>query len=282
MSQWLKNKEVDTAHACIEATGDYGLKLVQYLYENQFKVSVVNPARIKGFAQSKLCRVKTDKADSELIAQFCKAMNPKLWQPTPLHIQELQDLVNRLESLIANKTQETNRLEKGLSALVEANVKSHITFLNQQIKEMEKLITAHIKNYKDLSDKSMLLTCIPGVGDKTIAIVLTFLSNVQNFDSAKQMVAFAGLNPKPRQSGTSVRGIGRISKTGDARLRKSLFMPALSSIRYNPIIKEFAKRLDNAGKAKMTIVIATMRKLLHIIYGVLKNNTLFNEKITAV
>lgn len=128
MSQWLKNKEVDTAHACIEATGDYGLKLAQYLYENQFKVSVVNPARIKDFAQSKLYRVKTDKADSELIAQFCKAINPKLWQPPPLPIQELQDLVNRLKSLIANKTQETNRLEKGLFALVEANVKSHITF----------------------------------------------------------------------------------------------------------------------------------------------------------
>lgn len=144
------------------------------------------------------------------------------------------------------------------------------------------MITAHIKNYKDLSDKSILLTSIPEVGDQTIAIVLAFLSNVQNFDSAKQMVAFVGLNPKPRQSGTCVRGTGRISKTGDARLRKSLFIPALSSIRCTPIIKEFAKRLDNAGKAKMTIVIATMRKLLHIIYGLLKNNTLFNEKITAV
>lgn len=137
------------------------------------------------------------------------------------------------------------------------------------------MITAHIKDHKDLSDKSIILTSIPGVGDKTIAIVLAFLSNVQNFDSSKQMVAFVGLNPKLRQSGTSVRGTSRISKTGDARLRKSLFMPALSSIRYNPIIKEFAKRLDNTGKAKMTIVIATMRKLLHIIYGVLKNNTLY-------
>lgn len=127
------------------------------------------------------------------------------------------------------------------------------------------MITAHIKNYKDRSDKSTLLISIPGGRDKTIAIRLAFLSNVQNFDSTKQMLAFVGLNPKPRQSGTSVRGTARISKIGDARLQKSLFMPALSSIRHNPIIKEFAKRLDNAGKAKMTIVIATMRKLLHII-----------------
>jgi len=279
LNRWLKANKVGTAHVCMEATGSYGLKLAQYLYENQFKVSIVNPARVKGFAQSKLCRVKTDKADSELIAHFCKVMNPDLWQPTPLHIKELQDLVNRLESLIANKTQETNRLEKGLSALVEANVKSHITFLNQQIKEMEKLIAAHIKSHNDLSDQYILLTSIPGVGEKTITIVLAFLSNVQKFDSAKQMVAFVGLNPKPRQSGTSVRGTSRISKTGDADLRRAFYMPAIVSLKFNPIIKDFTERLSRAGKSKMVIVVAAMRKLLHIIYGVLKNNTPFNQNI---
>ena len=96
------------------------------------------------------------------------------------------------------------------------------------------------------------------------------------------MVAFVGLNPKHRQSGTSVRGAGRISKTGDSELRKSFYMPAITSIKYNPLIKALAERLDKAGKPKMVIVIAAMRKLLHIIYGVLKNKTLFNERITAV
>ena len=111
LTQWLKFKEIDTAHACMEATSGYEEALAQCLYDNNFKVSVVNPARIKGFAQNKLCRVKTDKANSELIAQFCHAMKPKLWQPTPLHIQEVKQLVNRLYTLIAIKNQETNRLE---------------------------------------------------------------------------------------------------------------------------------------------------------------------------
>jgi transposase len=279
LSKWLKANKVDTAHACMEATGSYGLKLAQYFYENEFKVSVVNPARIKGFAQSKLSRVKTDKADSELISRFCEAMNPEAWKPTPLHLLELQELVNRLDSLIASKNRETNRLEKGLSSLVEDNVKAHITFLNQQIKEVEKLIAAHIKKHKDLSDKGTLLASIPGVGEKTIAMVLAFLSNVEDFESPKQMVAFIGLNPKHRQSGTSVRGSARVSKTGDSGLRKSFFMPAIVCLKYNPLIREFAVRLNNAGKSKMVIVIAAMRKLLHIIYGVLKNKTLFNEKI---
>lgn len=275
--QWLKTKGVDTGYACMEATGSYGLKLARYLYENNFKVSVVNPVRIKGFAQSKLCRVKTDKADSDLIAHFCQTMKLDLWKPTSLHIQELQQLVNRLDALISIKNQETNRLE-GLSDLVATNIKDHIIFLNKQIKEVEQLIANHIKTHQDLSEKSTLLASIPGVGEKTISQVLTFLSNIDNFNSSKQVIAFLGLNPKQRQSGTSVRGTSRISKTGNAELRKAFYMPAIVSLKYNPVIKGFVKRLSITGKPKMVIVIAAMRKLIHIIYGVLKNKTLFNEK----
>lgn len=277
LQQWLKTKKIDIAHACMEATGGHEVKLAQYLHDNNFKVSVINPARIKGFAMSKLSRVKTDKADCELIAYFCQAMQPDLWQPTPLHIQELQQWVRRLDSLIANKNQETNRLD-GASDTVAANISTHIEFLDKQIKEVEELINNHIKGHEDLNDKSKLLNSIPGIGDKTIGIILAFLS-VENFESAKQVAAFVGLNPKSRQSGSSVLGVGRISKTGDADLRKALYMPAVVSIRFNPIIKDFSERLAKAGKPKMVIVIAVMRKLLHIIYGVLRNKTIFNANI---
>ena len=117
LTQWLKNNKIDAAHVCMEATGGYEGKLAKYLYDNNFKVSVVNPARIKGFFMSKLSRVKTDKADSKLIARFCQAMQPDLWQPTPLHIQELQQWVRRLDSLIANKNQENNRLDEASEAV---------------------------------------------------------------------------------------------------------------------------------------------------------------------
>lgn len=277
LKEWLKNKGIDTAHACMEATGGYEAKLAEYLYDNNFKVSVINPARIKGFSMSKLSRVKTDKADCELIAYFCQAMQPDLWQPTPLHIQELQQLVRRLDSLIANKNQENNRLD-GASNVVAVNISTHIEFLDKQIKEVEEIISNHIKGHKDLNDKSKLLDSIPGVGEKTIGVILAFLS-VEKFDSAKQVAAFVGLNPKPRQSGSSVLGVGRISKTGDADLRKAFYMPAVVSIRFNPIIKDFAERLSGTGKSKMVIVIAAMRKLLHIIYGVLKNEAPFNANI---
>ena len=187
--------------------------------------------------------------------------------------------MRRLDSLIANKTQENNRLD-GASDVVAVNINTHIEFLDRQIKEVEELISTHIKEYKDLNDKSKLLDSIPGIGEKTIGVILAFLS-VESFDSAKQVGAFIGLNPKPRQSGSSVRGVGRISKTGDADLRKAFYMPAIVSLKFNPIIKDFSERSD-AGKPKMIVIIAAMRKLLHIIYGVLKNKTPFNANIKTI
>jgi transposase len=277
LKEWLDCKSITNCRICMEATGIYGLKIAEYLYINNFKVSVVNPARIKGFAMSKLSRVKTDKKDSELIADFCKVMKPDLWQPTPKHIEELQQWVKRLDSLIGNKNIESNRLESA-DKNVSLNIKAHIDFLNKQIEEVERSIINHIKNHKDLNDKSQLLNTIPGVGEKTISVILAFL-NTGNFNSVKQAVAFLGLNPKPRQSGTSISGRSRISKTGDASQRKAFYMPALVCIRFNPIIKDFAERLSSTGKSKMIVVVASMRKLIHIIYGVLKNKTPFNPEL---
>ena len=280
LRQWLVSKSIHTAHVCMEATGGYECSLAEYFYGNHFKVSVVNPARVKGFSMSRLSRVKTDKADCELIAYFCQAMQPDLWQPAPLHVQELQQWVRRLDSLITNKHQENRRLE-GASNIISANIRIHIDFLDKQIEEIEELISSHIKEHQDLNDRNKLLASIPGIGEKTIGVILAFL-NVENFNSAKQVAAFVGLNPKPRQSGSSVRGVGRISKTGDANLRRAFYMPALTAMRFNPIIKNFTERLRSTGKSKMVIVIAAMRKLLHIIYGVLKNETPFNKDIKTI
>jgi transposase len=277
LKKWLGDKKASDVHVCMEATGCYGIQLAEYLYNNSFKVSVVNPTRIKGFAQSKLCRVKTDKADCKLIAKFCSMMRPTLWKPTAQHIKQLKEWVNRLDALIANRLQESNRIE-GSNPEVAADIQSHIEFIDKRIKIVQDLITNHLKNYEDLKENYELLASIPGIGEKTIGVILAFLS-VENFDSAKQVAAFVDLNPKPRQSGSSVLGVGRISKTGDADLRKAFYMPAVTAIRFNPIIKDFAEHLSSMGKSKMVIVIAAMRKLLHIIYGVLKTKTLFNKNI---
>lgn len=282
LKHWLIKEGIVSAHACMEATGCYGEKLAEYFYNADFKVSVINPAQIRGFGRSELARVKTDKADAALIARFCRAVQPPLWKPTEPHIKELQSLISRLNALIAMKLEENNRLEKDLESVspaAKSDISKHLYFLNERIKEMEDLIQDKIKANKDLQDKHDLLISIPGLGEKTVAIILAFLPTIENFESAKQVSAFVGLNPKLRQSGSSVRGAGHISKTGNSDLRKAFYMPSLVAMKHNSTIKKFCDNLAKKGKIKMVIVCAAMRKLLHIVYGVLKNKTAFNGSI---
>lgn len=271
LDTWLKKHKVSSLHACMEATGNYGDMLSLHLHEAGFSVSVVNPARIKGFAQCQLSRTKTDKADSQLIAQFCFAMNPPLWKPKPEHVRELQQWVRRLESLQRMRRQECNRKGTCNSVSVKESLDQHILALDKQIEAAQEKIERIIVENDDLQSKRNLLQSIPGVGDATIGVVLGFFGSPEDFGSAKELAAFLGLNPRQNQSGSSVNQRARISKTGDSGLRKALYMPAMVAMRHNPIIREFSQRLLLRGKPKMAVVIASMRKLVHVIFGILKH-----------
>lgn len=279
--EWLKKKEVVNLHACMEATGMYGDALATYLFDAGYIVSVVNPAQIKGFSQSELARTKTDRADAQLIARFCLALNPRPWTPKPQHIRELQSWVRRLEVLQNMYFQENNRLQVSNNN-VQASIKKIMKQLIEEIEEIKKKIHDHIDQYPDLRTKSKLLETIPGVGEATISQVLAFIDNVEDFQNAKQLAAFVGLNPKQRQSGTSVSGRTRLSKIGNSKLRKAFYMPAIVAKKHNPIMKKFSDRLEKVGKPKMLIIGAVMRKLVHIIYGVLKSGKPFDANFALI
>jgi transposase len=278
LTKWFQKYKPFDLHICMEATGIYGEKLATFLFENNVRVSVVNPARIKGFGQCELSRNKSDKADAKLIARFCKSMNPKSWEPPPAHIQELRGWVKRLDALNAMKQQENNRLESTEGDVL-ATVTEHIRFLEEEIDKAKLVVKNLVATNEDLCQKKELLESIPGVGEATIAVVLAYIGQPELFNSAKQMAAFVGLNPKQRQSGSSVNGRTRLSKTGNSAIRKALYMPAIVASRHNPVIKRFCDNLTDAGKTKMVVIGASMRKLVHIIYGVLKNQCPFNPKL---
>lgn len=272
---WLAAREVNTGHVCLESTNTYGEALGEYLHNRGFVVSIVNPARIKGFAQSELIRTKTDKADAGLIARFCAAMRPTAWQPDPPEIQALRALVRRLDALIEMRQQEINR--RGVAAdVVQDALEEHIAYLNQCIRNTQQKINDHIDSHPDLKHKRQLLESIPGIGEATSQVILSEFSNIDRFGRAKRLACFLGIAPREFQSGQSVRGRTRMSKVGRGALRKAFFMPALVALRYNPAIKAMKVRLVKAGKSKMAIVGAAMRKLVHIIFGVLKNNQPFD------
>lgn len=282
LQEWLSQRwKIDHVHVCMEATGTYWEDLAIFLADHGHKVSVVNPSRIKGFAQSEMSRNKTDKGDARLIAKFCQAQKPDPWIAPSKECRELQALVRRLDSLLSMKVMEDNRLPVS-DAVVVPSIKEHLNYLELEIERTKVQIKTHVDQNPMLKRLSDLLDTIPGIGEKTIAVVLAEIRSVDNFSNAKQLAAFAGLNPRLHESGTSVRGKTRLSKIGNSKLRKALFFPAMVAKRHNPVIAEFAKRLAANGKNKMTIIGAIMRKLLHIIYGVLKSGLPFDPATSSI
>jgi transposase len=282
LRNWLRKRTAEPVHACLEATGTYGQDVAQFLTDEGHQVSVVNPARIKAYGQSRLTRNKTDQIDAQLIADFCATQQPPLWTPPPVEYRELQAMVRHLEALKAMRQQEQNRLTSGVtSPTVTDKLHDHITFLDQQIDDLLHQIRDHIDRHPDLRQQRNLLKTIPGIGDITAFTLLAEIRDIRAFDSARQLAAFAGLSPRQYRSGSSVRGKTHLSKTGSAALRKALYMPALVSRRYNPLIIPFADRLAAHGKAPMVIIGAVMRKLLHIVFGVLKSNLPFDPDYLA-
>ena len=278
---WLDSHQVDSLHACLEATGTYGESLALFLFEAGFVVSVANPAAVRAFANAGLSRTKNDKVDAELIARFCLAQQPKAWMPPAAELRELQALVRRLDALVEMRVAEENRLSSGTSTeAVRQSLEEHIAYLVEQIKQTEQLIRRHINNHPDLKEQSDLLDSIPGIAQATAALLLAEMTNIKQYTSARQAAAYAGLVPRERRSGSSVRGRTCLSKIGNARLRKALYFPAITALRSSDFFKAWAEPLRMRGKSKMSVIGAAMRKLIHLAYGVIKTGKPFDPHWT--
>ncbi len=276
---WLSRQRVERVHVCLEATGTYSEALSLFLHQAGHTVSVINPAAIKAFAGSRLSRTKTDKVDAELIARFCQAQEPPAWTPLAVEVRDLQALVRRLESLIEMRVMEENRLSSGITVeVVRASVEELLTHLNTQIKRTEQLLREHINKHPRLKRQSELLDSIPGIADTTAALLLSEVTDLTQYRSARQVAAYAGLVPRERQSGSSLRGRTRLSKIGNARLRRALYFPAITAIRCSPFFQAWAEGLLKRGKSKMSVICAVMRKLVHLAYGVLKHGREFDPQ----
>ncbi|MDX1417139.1 MAG: transposase [Candidatus Promineifilaceae bacterium] len=277
LAKWLKKRRVQQVHACMEATSRYWEDVAYTLYEQGYKVSMVNPKLIKKHAQATMQRNKTDKQDAVTIVDYCAKQEPDLWTPPPPTVRQLQVLVRHVEALKQDRQRERNR--RDTSSQADAVVKAidrHVAFLDKQIADLEEEISDLIDKNPDLKQQYELLRTIPGVGDKVATTFLAEVPNVNWFAQASQLAAFAGLTPGEQQSGTSLRRKGKLVKWGNAHLRSVFYMPALSAHRWNPVIAGLRKRMQAKKKHNLTIIVATMRKMLHLCYGVLKTGKPFD------
>lgn len=277
IQQWLQEHGFERVHVCLEATSVYGHPVAAYLHAQGHVASIVNPSRVKGFAQSQLSRTKNDRADAATIAQFCAVLEPEAWTPPAPLVAKLQALNRRLEALEQMLTQERNRLklaEPNMAALIQ----NHINFLKAQKEEVKKQQQELVESDESLQQQQKLLTTIVGIGEQTARGVLAEIGSVERFESARQLAAYGGFTPREYQSGTSVNGKTRMCKIGNPHLRKLLFYPALNAIQRCKEFQEYRERLLAKGKTKMQVVGAVMHKLIRVIYGVLKSGREFDPK----
>ena len=279
LSRWLERMEAPRVHACLEATGGYEEEAALYLLAAQHVVSVVNPRRIHAYAKAQLQLGKTDRADAALIARFCERERPEPWQVPPPAYRQLRHLTRGLDALKEQRDQTRNRRGAADGEPLRQALDEVLKTIEEQIAALEAQVEQHVAEHPELHRRERLLCSIPGIGRQTAAVVLGELGPVERFASARSVAAYAGLTPRNYRSGTSVVGRTRLSKLGNARLRRALFFPAMSALRHNEAVRRFGDRLRAAGKAGKSVVGASMRKLLHICYGVLKSGTEFDASL---
>jgi transposase len=274
--EWLHRQAPEPVHACLESTGTYGEAVANALVDAGHRVSIVNPAAVKAFAQGQLRRTKTDGVDADVLADFCAALAPALWTPWPIEVRALQSLVRRRDAVQDMLTQERNRREAGgLTVSVEVSLDRVIELLEGELADLDRQIRDHLDQHPTLRAQRDLLSTIPGIGVATAARLLAECRAITDFETARAYAAFAGLVPREHQSGQR-RSRAHLSKLGASRLRYALYFPALAAMRVQGPVQAFGARLRAAGKPKMVVVAAVMRKLLHIVYGVLKHRRAFD------
>ncbi len=246
---------------CLEATGRYGLDLALALHAARLPVMVANPRAVRHFASALMERSKTDPLDARVLAEYAARMPFQSWQP-PLHAASLSE---------------------ALSGYVRLEIAHHLRTLEHSVQRLTRAAEQFIGDDWALAERYQLLQSIPGFGPTSALHVLAELSLLGADLDVRQWVAAAGLDPRHYSSGSSVHQKTRISKLGNARLRRGLYMPALVAIQHEPHLAAFYRKLLGRGKAKMQALVAVMRKLLHAIYGMFKHHQTYDgSKIHAL
>lgn len=253
----------------LESTGGYEATLVAELHAAGLPVAVVNPRQARDFARATGRLAKTDRLDAAVLAAFAQAVTPRL-TPVPDAITlQIKALVQRRRQLREIRQAEANHAEHAGEAPVIRSIRRILTLLQNELAKVDQQLQRVIQASPLWQRKLEVLLGVPGIGPTTAAAVLAGLPELGTLNR-RQVAALVGVAPLNRDSGT-LRG-KRVTGGGRRDVRTALYMPTLVAIRHNPTIRGFYSRLVSNGKAKMTAVIACMRKLITILNALLRNN----------
>lgn len=265
---WLA--EIEPNLVCLEATGGYEALLVDGLHAAGVPAAVVNPRQVRDFARACGQLAKTDAIDAAVIACFAAAMKPEPNEPTSEKQRRLKSLRARRQQLVQMLTQEKNRLATTRDPEARRSIQRTINFLQEQLEEVDQRLAELTHEDPEFRTRHDLLVSVPGVGATTAAGLIAELPELGSMNRG-QAAKLVGVAPINRDSGT-LRG-KRMIGGGRSEVRRSLYMATLVATRHNPTIRAFYERLQAKGKAKMTALVACMRKLLLILNAIIKNKT---------
>lgn len=263
----------------MEATGSYHAALALYLHAKGFQVAVLNPARPAYYARSMGKRNKTDQVDAQTLVEFGQTHELEAFAPPTERELLLCRLVRLRADLVEQRAQVKGRMKDPAQTSFECEMlQKQYQFFKEQIGLVEKKITALIQAEPVFLQAYELLTGISGIGPVTAWTWMAEMRDIGRFESAKKVGAFIGLCPSLRHSGTSVNGPGKLSRQGNATLRKALYLAALAAIREDNLFQAFYIRLLQKGKPNKTAIVAVMHKLARVAYAVLKSGIPFKPE----
>lgn len=269
------------ARVCLEATSLYGLDLAVALHVAGVEVMIANPRAARRFMEAQMTRAKTDKVDARGLLAFVERMEFVPWTPPSAAVLGLRMLARRLHDVVCQTTAEENRLHAAQATQATPSfILDDIKTAIRQLEERETRLIAQAKAFiaadPGLSRAHASITTVKGIKDRAAIAILGELLPLPPEMTPRQVVAHAGLDPKPRESGTSVRGRNAISKIGNARLRGALFLPAMTASRFEPAVAAHYQRLIAGGKQPYVAYVAIMRKLLHSLWIMIQTGLPFD------
>jgi transposase len=277
--RWLADARISSVSACLEPTSTYHLDLATRLYHEGHTVFVANPWSVKQFAKATFTRGKTDGVDACVLAEYaCAKVCRHPWAPPAPELAELTALHRRRAELVDRTVALVNQRGTARYAALRESLSQEIAFVHDAILQIDAAIREHIAAYPELREQWKLLQSIPGIGPVTATALLAEMGDWRRFDNADQLAAYAGLTPRPYESGSSVRGATPLCPLGSHRLRRALYMSAVTVMRNEALFPAFIARLRRQGRKPKVILAALMRRMMRLVYGVLKSEAPYDPK----
>ena len=267
-------------HFVMESTGVYQLPLCFFLESKKAEYSVVNALQIKRYIQMKLERNKSDKKDAFHICMYGVDHNPECYEMPGRLYFECRALNNAIETITTeitsfkNKLHSLSRLETDSKVIV-TGYRKILRDLQAELKKFETELYKKLEAWQPELVKQV--RSVVGIGKRATAILIVCTQGFKHTETSRQLISYAGLSPKEYSSGSSIRGRVRICKQGGSLLRHTLYMCALNAKETNGACKELFDRLVAKGKNKKLAVIAVANKLLKQVFGLVKNECLFDR-----